>query len=58
MPANLPSRRVILVTTTPGIEGRPIKDYLGLVSGEIILGANVFRDMFAGLRDFFGSGSS
>lgn len=54
MPANLPSRRVILVTTTPGIEGRPIKDYLGLVSGEVILGANVFRDMFAGLRDFFG----
>ncbi|MEX0341803.1 MAG: YbjQ family protein [Erythrobacter sp.] len=54
MPANLPSRRVILVTTTPGIEGHPVKDYLGLVSGEVILGANVFRDMFAGLRDFFG----
>ena len=54
MPANLPSRRVILVTTTPVIEGHPIKDYLGLVSGEVILGANVFRDMFAGLRDFFG----
>lgn len=54
MPAQLPERRVILVTTTPSIEGHPIEAYLGLVSGEVILGANVFRDMFAGLRDFFG----
>jgi uncharacterized protein YbjQ (UPF0145 family) len=52
--AQLPERRVILVTTTPTIEGHPIQSYLGLVSGEVILGANVFRDMFAGLRDFFG----
>ena len=52
--ASLPDRKVILVTTTPTIEGRPIQAYLGLVTGEVIVGANVFRDMFAGMRDFFG----
>jgi uncharacterized protein YbjQ (UPF0145 family) len=52
--AQLPERRIILVTTTPTIEGHPIQSYLGLVSGEVILGANVFRDVFASFRDFFG----
>lgn len=44
----------MIVTTTHTIEGRQIVDYLGVVTGEVILGANVFRDMFAGLRDIFG----
>jgi uncharacterized protein YbjQ (UPF0145 family) len=44
----------MLVTTTPTVEGKPIKQYLGLVTGEAILGANVFKDLFAGLRDIVG----
>jgi uncharacterized protein YbjQ (UPF0145 family) len=44
----------MIVTTTPSIEGREIVDYLGIVTGEVILGANVFRDVFASLRDVFG----
>jgi len=47
----------ILVTTTPGFEGRRIVDYKGLVGGDAILGANMFRDMFAGLRDLVGGRS-
>ena len=43
--------------TTPSIEGRPIRDYLGVVTGEAILGANVFRDLFAGIRDVIGGRS-
>lgn len=41
----------MLVSTTPELQGRVIRDYLGIVTGEAIMGANVFRDMFAGLRD-------
>ena len=37
----------MLVTTTPTIEGKPIKQYLGMVTGEAILGANIFKDLFA-----------
>jgi uncharacterized protein YbjQ (UPF0145 family) len=44
----------VIVTTTPDIEGRQIGQYLGLVSGEAILGANVFRDFFASVRDVVG----
>ena len=47
----------ILVTTTPGIEGRRITEYKGLVGGDAILGANMFRDLFAGLRDLVGGRS-
>jgi len=47
----------MIVTTTPSIEGRPIRDYLGVVTGEAILGANVFRDLFAGIRDVIGGRS-
>lgn len=47
----------MIVTTTPTIEGRQIEDYLGIVTGEVILGANIFRDMFASLRDIFGGRS-
>jgi uncharacterized protein YbjQ (UPF0145 family) len=47
----------IPITTTSGFEGRRILDYKGLVSGDAILGANMFRDMFAGLRDMIGGRS-
>ena len=44
----------ILVTTTDGFEGRRIVAYKGLVGGDAILGANMFRDFFAGIRDILG----
>lgn len=44
----------MIVTTTPSVEGRPVKDHLGVVTGEAILGANIFRDVFAGIRDIVG----
>lgn len=44
----------MIVTTTPTIEGRRIATYRGIVSGEAILGANVFRDFFASIRDVVG----
>lgn len=47
----------MLVTTTPNVEGRRILEYHGLVSGEAILGANIFRDMFAAVRDIVGGRS-
>lgn len=47
----------MLVTTTSTLEGKKIADYLGICSGEAICGANVFRDMFAGVRDFVGGRS-
>ena len=47
----------ILVPTTPGFEGRRIVDYKGRVGGDAILGANMFRDLFAGLRDLVGGRS-
>lgn len=47
----------MIVTTTPGIEGRPITAYHGVVTGETIIGANIFRDIFAGIRDIVGGRS-
>lgn len=47
----------MLLTTTPSIEGKHITTYYGIVSGETIIGANVFRDLLAGIRDFFGGRS-
>ena len=47
----------MIITTTPGVEGRPIRDYLGLVTGEVIVGANIFRDLFASIRDIVGGRS-
>jgi uncharacterized protein YbjQ (UPF0145 family) len=44
----------MLILTTPSIEGKKIKKYIGLVSGEAILGANIFKDIFAGIRDIVG----
>ncbi len=48
----------MLVLTTPTIEGKKIVKYLGLVSGEAILGVNIFKDIFAGIRDIVGGRSA
>ncbi len=47
----------MLITTTPNIEGKRIKEYLGIVTGEAVVGANLFRDLFAGIRDVMGGRS-
>ena len=47
----------MIVTTTPSIDGKRITQYCGVVAGEAILGANVFKDLFAGLRDIVGGRS-
>ncbi|MCB1394925.1 MAG: heavy metal-binding domain-containing protein [Rhodobacter sp.] len=44
----------MILTTTPSIEGRAITGYKGIVTGEAILGANIFRDLFASVRDIVG----
>jgi len=44
----------MLTATTPTIAERPTRQTLGVVSGEVILGANIFRDLFAGIRDIVG----
>lgn len=44
----------MIVSTTPTLEGRPIRDYLGVVTGEVIVGAHIFKDLFAGIRDIVG----
>lgn len=49
--------RGIIVTTTPTIEGQPIQEYCGIVTGEVIVGANLFRDLFANIRDIVGGRS-
>jgi len=48
----------MLVVTTDSLDGRPVREYLGLVSGEAILGANILRDFFAGIRDIVGGRSA
>ena len=48
----------MLVTTTHTLEGKKIVKYLGMVSGEAILGANIFKDFFAGIRDIVGGRSA
>jgi uncharacterized protein YbjQ (UPF0145 family) len=48
---------MMIVTTTSTIEGRAITQYLGVVAGEAVIGANVFRDLFAGIRDVIGGRS-
>ena len=44
----------MIITPTPSIEGRSIAEYRGLVTGEAILGANIFKDLLAGIRDIVG----
>jgi uncharacterized protein YbjQ (UPF0145 family) len=48
----------IIQSTTPSIEGRRITRYCGVVTGEAIMGANVFKDLFAGIRDIVGGRSA
>jgi uncharacterized protein YbjQ (UPF0145 family) len=48
----------MLITTTPSIEGKRITKYCGVVTGEAILGANLFKDLFAGIRDIVGGRSA
>lgn len=47
----------MLLTTTNNIEGRTIEDYRGVISAEVIIGANFLKDIMGGLRDFFGGRS-
>ncbi len=48
----------VIVTTTPSIEGKTITAYRGIVTGEAIMGANIFKDIFAGIRDIVGGRSA
>lgn len=47
----------MLMTTTPTIEGRPIRQYLGVISAEAVMGTNLFSDFFASVRDIVGGRS-
>lgn len=47
----------MILTTTPSIEGKTIREYRGIVTGEAIVGANIFKDFFAGIRDIVGGRS-
>ena len=48
----------MITTTTPTVDGHRIREYHGIVTGEAILGANLFRDLFAGIRDLVGGRSA
>ena len=48
----------MILTTTPSVEGKTIQDYCGLVTGEAIIGTNIFRDFFANVRDVVGGRSA
>lgn len=48
----------MIVTTTPNIEGKEVKEYIGIVTGEAIMGANIFRDFFASITDIVGGRSA
>ena len=47
----------MITSTTNIIEGRPVREYLGVISAETIIGANIFKDLFAGIRDIVGGRS-
>ena len=49
--------KIMILTTTPSLEGYPIKNYIGVVTGETIIGANIVKDFFAGIRDIVGGRS-
>ena len=55
LPSPAPAR---LDSSTPGIEGKTIREYLGIVTGEAIVGANIFKDLFASIRDIVGGRSA
>ena len=48
----------MIITTTPNVEGKKITEYLGIVTGEAIMGANIFRDFFASITDIVGGRSA
>jgi uncharacterized protein YbjQ (UPF0145 family) len=48
----------MIVSTTTAIDSQPVTEYVGVVSGKAVLGANVFRDLFVGLRDIVGGRSA
>lgn len=48
----------VILSTTPSIEGRSVTKYCGIVTGEAIMGANIFKDLFAGIRDIVGGRSA
>jgi uncharacterized protein YbjQ (UPF0145 family) len=48
----------MIVSTTTAIDGSPVSEYVGVVTGEAVLGANIFRDLFAGLQDITGGRSA
>ena len=48
---------MVVISTTPTLEGRPVREYLGIVTGEVIVGANLFRDLFASITDIVGGRS-
>ena len=48
----------MILTTTPSVEGKRVTQYLGIVTGEVIIGANILRDFFAGVRDIVGGRTS
>lgn len=48
----------MIISTTSTIQGKEIKEYCGIVTGEAILGANLFKDLFAGIRDLVGGRSA
>jgi uncharacterized protein YbjQ (UPF0145 family) len=47
----------MILSTTTMIEGRPVREYLGIVTGEVIVGADIFKDLFAAVRDVVGGRS-
>ncbi|MEQ1678275.1 MAG: heavy metal-binding domain-containing protein, partial [Chitinophagaceae bacterium] len=47
----------MLITTTSTVDGKPVQEYLGVINAQSIIGANIFKDIFAGLRDVFGGRS-
>ena len=47
----------MILTTTNGVDGKVANQYLGIVTGETIIGANIFKDFFAGIRDIVGGRS-
>jgi uncharacterized protein YbjQ (UPF0145 family) len=49
--------KAMILSTTTTIEGRPVREYLGIVTGEVIVGANIFKDLFASVRDIVGGRS-
>lgn len=49
---------LMIITTTPSVEGKRITRYLGVIAGEAIMGVNIFKDLFAGIRDIVGGRSA